>query len=138
MASPAFISKLSSSQRRLLISHIEGPQPIERTGPSGRGISSVDCLLRAGLLRAHPVGVVRPKFTDLSESGRNAVAKILSEYAEALIAVGCLEIDPALPSATRPIKMLSRIKNHRSSHIRGLGKVGQNGENNPSKAVDNG
>src|SRR5574337_676491 len=129
------VSRLSGIQRRLLIKHIEGPQPIERTGT--HGVPTVDVLLRSGYLRPYPNGVIRPRFTDLTESGRRIVARILSEYAEALISAGCLEIDPTLPSEARPIKMLSRLKTRRSARIRGLGKIAEGGENNPHEAVDN-
>jgi hypothetical protein len=106
-------SKLSSIQRRLLIRHIEGPQPIHRTGTGARGVSTADCLTNAGFLRGHPVGARPARLTELTEMGRTAVARILSEYAEALIAVGCLEIDSTIPNDKRPIRMLARMKHKR-------------------------
>lgn len=89
------IRKLTLLQREVLVSHVGGDQPVIR-GPAWQTPKLIDLKC----LRAINGG----RITTLTERGRHAAAVILGEYADALVAAGCLEPD------VRPIDMLARLK----------------------------
>lgn len=104
--------KLTTVQRRKLVEHIDGPVAIERKlkGASHEHIRDylpVDALRRLGLLNVIPHLATRPTHSELTVAGREAVARILAECAEMLVAAGALDV---FFGAERPIDVLARLK----------------------------
>jgi hypothetical protein len=83
------VERLSTNQRALLISHIDGP--FEMAEADLHMMRTRQALLKSGLLRGAPFGSIRPRQTELTERGRQAVAIILAEAADNLIRAGLLE-----------------------------------------------
>lgn len=85
-------NKLSIAQRDLIIAHIDGPQPaMVKEGPTrkflmGRGIL-ISCR-RDGTPRNRMQAV---HYTMITDDGRETMAQILADYAEALVRAGCLD-----------------------------------------------
>lgn len=113
MLSAGFIAKINQAQRKVLLEHIDAPQDFI-VRDQARNLS-VAVLMRYGLLRGDPIGVKHPRQTELTEAGRDAVARILSEYAELLIDAGCLEVDEHTAGELRPTRMLARLRVIRST-----------------------
>ena len=84
--------KMSIAQRDLLIAHIDGPQPAAvKEGPTRHSLMDRKMLKscdRNGSPRNRTLPIHYTAITDL---GRDTMAEILAEYAEALIKAGCLE-----------------------------------------------
>src|SRR5260221_7160930 len=83
---------LSASQRGCLISHIDGPQPL--TVLPGGIFRTKTILVDRGLLCVPQNGTTpkaRLKELCLSDLGREVVCHVLGEYADFLVAAGCLE-----------------------------------------------
>jgi len=103
-----FVRSLSIPQREILIKHAPGPVEyvIYRSDQDykkeiGR-LTATRKMIDMQMIRGdHPR---RPRYTSLTRHGREAVAMILAEYAEALISAGALE--PEL----RPLEMLEKLK----------------------------
>jgi len=108
VATSTFISRLSHMQRRVLFEHIEGPKAID-TSDSHRQ-QTLKALSRVSLIRGFPYGARRPSATELTNEGREVVAKLLSEYAETLIRAGCLDVDEKTAEELKPFRMLARLK----------------------------
>jgi hypothetical protein len=91
MSPRTIANNLKVWQRNILISHAaEGIKPIVREGP----MTSFNALMNKGLIRGTTVngGVpCRPTHSVLTDLGRQVVAYILAEAAEALVAAGCFE-----------------------------------------------
>jgi hypothetical protein len=107
----AFVRKVSIAQRQILIEHIDGAVPVVR-GDQCR-TQTTNALLANGLLRdaSHcGVGSSRPRETLLTERGRETVARVLAEYADALSKV--MELADA---EIRPLQMLQRLKQMRAA-----------------------
>lgn len=98
------VAGLSEPQRELLILHIDRAVGVHR----GRGmkIAASVSLMRFGLIRGEVPGVIRPKYTVLTDAGRAAVATLLAQYADALVRAGCLDHAPEL----RPLQILRRLR----------------------------
>lgn len=96
-----FVRGLRIAQRELIVKHVNGPQPFIAFGDK----QSIVALMSLNLLKgdAHH----RPRFTMLTETGREAAAMILGQYADALVEAGCLEPD-YFPE--RPLDILARLK----------------------------
>lgn len=109
---PEFISRMPSPQRKILVNHVHGPMPFNRSCVEYRAISA---LIRADLLQGLPYGSLRPHSTSLTEKGRACVANLLASYAEALIRSGCLQVDENTANEMTPARMLQRIKSARSA-----------------------
>jgi hypothetical protein len=103
MPSKTFVHNLSTAQRDLLIRHIDRAVDVVICDqPRSR-----EALLKTGLLKPElPGPQPKPRRTVLTEKGRRAVAMILAEYAEALVAAGYLE---AYQEET-PMQVLQRLK----------------------------
>lgn len=105
MINDNLIKKLSNAQRNLLIQHIDSMVPVERTiGPLRMTFVS---LMRLELITGKGPSI-RPRHTVLTMLGREVVATLLSEYAEALIRAGYLDADRRSDNA--PLLMLERLK----------------------------
>jgi hypothetical protein len=65
--------------------------------------STVAALTSAGLVRPDRKGAMRPRFTLLTELGREVVCCVLSQYADALVQCGLLDkpVDFDVPSPLR-------------------------------------
>lgn len=98
MLSDAAALRLSSAQRDMLIAHIDGDVGIIR---SFQAVAR-KALLARGLLRTPSCHTARPAFTRLTDAGRQAVAVILGDYADALVRAGMLE--------QSPLSVLQRLK----------------------------
>lgn len=107
----AYVRRISIAQRAVLVEHIDGAVALDRRDRFHT--QTVGTLMTMKLLRDERSGgvdyvcAVRPRMTMLTIRGREALAKILAEYAEALVKAGCLDGDsPAL----RPIDMIPLLK----------------------------
>jgi hypothetical protein len=107
----AYVRRISIAQRAVLVEHIDGAVPLDRRDRFHT--QTVTTLMTMKLLRDEKSGgvdyvcAIRPRATMLTIRGREALAKILAEYAEALVKAGCLGGDsPAL----RPIDMIPLLK----------------------------
>lgn len=104
----SYVRTLSIPQREILIKHVPGPVEFKVC------VSSQDLKKEVGQLMAVRKLIdlqlirgdqsFRPRYTSLTRYGREAVAIILAEYAEALILAGALEPE------RRPIEILEQIK----------------------------
>lgn len=100
---PVFIRRLSIAQREELVRHVGGAQQfiIAARATDGR-IATTRSLIEFKLLRGDDRH--RPRFTYLTNLGREAAAIILAEYADALVEAG------ALTEKLRPIDLVGLIK----------------------------
>lgn len=98
-----FLRRLSVAQREELVNHVAGAQPFT-VGPRGDGarMFCVRKLIELGLIKGDHRE--RPRFTHITDAGREAAAAILGEYADALVQAGCLE------ARLRPIDLVELIK----------------------------
>lgn len=106
---PAFVRRLSVVQRDELTKHVAGAQPVivSKMGDDGR-YQTIRKLVELQLVRGDDPH--RPRFTALTEAGRRVAAIILGEYADALVAAGCLE------EKLRPIDLVNLIKGDGERH----------------------
>jgi hypothetical protein len=102
----AFVRRLSVVQRAVLIEHVAGAKPVvvSKTGLEG-DYATVRKLIDLQLVRGDHSN--RPRFTMLTDAGREVAAILLAEYADALVAAGCLE--PSL----RPLDLARMLANTR-------------------------
>lgn len=101
----AFVRRLSVVQREVLIEHVAGAKAVVVSKQGDEGYSTVLKLISLQLVRGDHHH--RPRFTMLTEAGREAAAMVLAEYADALVAAGCLE--PAL----RPLDLARMLRDTR-------------------------
>jgi hypothetical protein len=99
MISPQRIRLLTAAQRVLLIRHIDWPVEVLTSG--SQLAQSRKILMILGLIRPHPFGAVRPRYTVMTEEGRRAVCIILGDYADALIGAGLLEQEDPVAALRR-------------------------------------
>jgi hypothetical protein len=102
------IRRLKPAQRELLVDHIDGAVELAVSYM----VQTRASLLKAGLLRGHPVGTARPRQTVLTEAGRHAVGVILGDAADSLVRAGLLEQD-------NPLAVLRRLQSDRQSPVSG-------------------
>ena len=103
MGTRDIVKRLSHDQRELLVEHVPGFCPIDyRPTVNGRQIrQTMQALIRLGLIREdRPGGKHVPTHTKITELGREVVASVLAEYAEALMSAGYTGL--ALPLEPRP------------------------------------
>lgn len=89
------IHKLSANQRAVLIMHIDGP--IEFNNENRHLVIARNAMLSGTVpfLMAQPTGTLKPRKTQLSVAGREALGAILGEAADMLIRSGLTELtDP--------------------------------------------
>ncbi len=105
-----FVRNLTIAQREALIKHVEAAQPrvFNHSDTEKRTFQATVSRL-IGLQLVMGDNPIRPRFTTLTMAGREAVAMVLGEYADALVAAGCLEMVGGKP-ALRPIEVLARLK----------------------------
>ena len=98
-----FVRRISIAQREELIRHVASNQPfiVAARGDDGR-MPTVRRLIELNLLKGDDR--VRPRHTYLTDAGRECVAMILADYADALVAAGCLT------ERVRPIDLVDLIK----------------------------
>lgn len=106
--SDAEVRRLSSAQRDLLITHIDGDVAVT----IGHGTAARQALMRSGLLYPTVPGARRPRFTRLTERGRRAVGMILGDCADALVKAGLLE-------QANPLQVLQQLKAMRQTPWKG-------------------
>lgn len=83
------IRRFSRAQRDFIIAHIDGPVQINvHYTPLGL---TRNLLVGLGVLRLVPIGAEKPRFTELTSDGREALGVILGDYADALVAAGMLD-----------------------------------------------
>jgi hypothetical protein len=105
----AYVRRISIAQRAVLVEHIDGAVPLDRRDRFHT--QTVTTLMTMKLLRDEKSGgvdyvcAIRPRATMLTIRGREALAKVLAEYADALSRV--MELADA---EIRPIQMLQRLK----------------------------
>ena len=110
--SDRIIDSLSAPLRQLLLRHIHGPVPIEyRNTRTVKTHAAAAALIRRKLLIQLPVNTIRPIETELTVAGREAVARILAQAADALVAAGALDQSVF---AERPLLVLRRLKHGRA------------------------
>jgi hypothetical protein len=87
------VRRLSHVQREMLIAHIDGPKPIRTMpGPESKNERrTTRSLENFGLLSAKRTCAIRPRSTHLTDLGREVLAAVLANYAEALVRAGCLD-----------------------------------------------
>lgn len=106
--SDRLVNGLSAPLRELLLRHVHGPVPIEyRNTRTDKTHAARAALIRRELLFPLPMNTTRPVETELTAKGRDAVAKILAQAADALVAAGALD---ASVFAERPLAVLRRLK----------------------------
>lgn len=102
------VNGLSTPLRAFLLRHVHGPVPIEYgNARTDKTYAARAALIRRQLLLPLPKNTIRPVETELTVKGRDAVAKILAQAADALVAAGALE-ESVL--AERPLIVLRRLK----------------------------
>lgn len=100
---PKLMKNLSTVQRSKLVEHVPGPVPVIRSDRNKiNDYLIVDALRRLGLVSMIPRQSSIPTHSQLTPSGREAAAKILAEWADALVAMGALE--------ARPIEIVQYLK----------------------------
>jgi hypothetical protein len=101
---------ISASMRDVLIAHLDGRKVPVIIVPKDDGMkahraacaaSSTHALIVRGMLR--PNTPRHPKYTIITDAGRAALAKLLAEYAEALIRSGYTQAgyEPPIPVSPR-------------------------------------
>ena len=103
MSAGDIVRQLPKPQRDSLVANIDGPLPV-KIGPDSATRAS---LLSKGLLRYVITNrhlSSRPHCTTMTEKGREVLATMLAEYAEALVRTGCLDAVPPIkvPRAAAP------------------------------------
>jgi hypothetical protein len=102
----AFVAKVSGAQRKMLLAHLDGPVDVD-VSQDGKTRWT---LIQRGLITADaatPYRPARPKSTRITDRGRQVVAYVLAEYADALVAAGYL--DAETPPET-PLQILRRLR----------------------------
>jgi hypothetical protein len=94
-------SRLSVAERDELVKHVGSEQPFVAYRPDNRG-KTIASLLRERLIKGEPL--TSPKKTSLTVRGREVAAIVLGEYADALVAAGCLD------RPLRPIQLALLVK----------------------------
>ena len=94
---------LTQAQRELLIEHVDGSSSVEVAIVVSDRNAARKILLSKGLIR--PDRHRPPKVTTITDDGRQVLAYVLAEYADALVRAGCvgiatpLEAKPSVPLA---------------------------------------
>lgn len=110
--SDRLVNSLSAPLREFLLRHVHGPVPIEyRNTRTDKAHAARAALIRRELLLPLPPNTIRPVETELTIKGRDAVAKILAQAADALVAAGALDESVF---AERPLAVLRRLKHGRA------------------------
>lgn len=89
MGSKETARRLSHAQRELLIAHVPAHCPVDNTisKPAADRRRTARSLIGEELIR-YETDSERPMFSVLTETGREVVAVVLGDYAEALIRAG--------------------------------------------------
>lgn len=95
--------ELKHSQRDLLIAHVDGSADIAVPVFVTEKTSARNALIAKGLLR--PDRAVRATRTIITEDGRQVLAHVLADYAEALIRAGYTGLSSPIDVRPRPIKV---------------------------------
>ena len=93
------VNRLTTSQRDMLVDHIDGEVEVIATHLARVRIS----LMQIGLLRGATCHTIRPRATVLTERGRMAVGMILGQCADRLVRAGLLEQE-------NPLQVLRQLK----------------------------
>lgn len=101
------IRKISRTQRDFLLKHVDGPHEMDER--DRQVVKAKNAMLRAGLVQGVPRGDPRPRTTELSDAGRQAVCAILGEAADALLRAGLLE-------HSDPVAALRRLRTFRRGY----------------------
>jgi hypothetical protein len=99
MINPGMVRRLSLAKRDLLIEHIDTAVLVHHKHASRTIVAK--SLMRDGLIRADMAGA-RPSATVLTPAGREAVAMILADYADAMVRAGLME--------ERPLQILQALR----------------------------
>ena len=81
---------ISNRMRDILIEHLDGPVAIVRSAP-GLGkknalrAQAITAMIGRGLLKVDDPGTARPRFTLVTDHGREILCEVLADWAEALI-----------------------------------------------------
>lgn len=102
MLHKAVARSLSQPQRELLIEHVDGSRSLEIKVAVGKNNAARKVLIAKRLLR--PDRRERPTKTFITDDGREVLAYVLAEYADALVRAGCVGI--ATPTDARPVAPL--------------------------------
>lgn len=98
-------NKLSACQRAVLIEHVPGRVPINNEIDPAAALrrSTIQALTSAELIQPDRKGAMRPRFTMLTELGREVVCCVLGQYADALVQCGLMDkpVDFTVPSPAR-------------------------------------
>lgn len=91
--------KLSRAARHLLVAHVDGTAP---NVADNHHQATLATLMTAELVSFGPgEQSARPRFSRITENGREVLGYVLAEFAEALVRAGHLE---AVPVALAPFK----------------------------------
>ncbi len=82
---------LSPAQRQCLIAHIDKPQPLVIKDAESNGLYKTKMVLCEKQLLCPTDNSPRPKSLRMTRLGREIVCHVLGEYADFLMAAGCLE-----------------------------------------------
>jgi hypothetical protein len=104
MLSDHAISRLSASQRSVLVDHVDGEVGV--VVAAYRNLQARNSLIRIGLLRTAIPNAPRPRSTVLTEEGRRVLGAVLGEYADALVRAGLLDEENSLS----PLQVLRELK----------------------------
>jgi len=98
--------RLTVTMRDILIEHVDGASPIRVRGLSTNYRRAQRALIRRKFLIVHPPShlVIRPIETRITEAGRQALAALLADYADALVRAQVIrDLMPAMTeSAPKP------------------------------------
>lgn len=105
MSISSIANKLSACQRAVLIEHVPAKMPVSNEIDAAAALrrSTLAALTGAGLVCLDRKGTMRPRFTMLTELGREVVCCVLGQYADALVRCGLLDkpVDFSVPSPLR-------------------------------------
>jgi hypothetical protein len=122
---------MSARKRDILIEHLDGQQVFMRNAHAARADGmeakllkhrwqAIDTLIQEGYLKEKNKNAITSKYTVITQSGRAALARLLADYAEALIASGYGdgEVAHAMPLPRTPETWLHLISRKRSGSLR--------------------
>ena len=103
--------RLSRSMRQILVAHVRENQPVDYTIGPIEGLFRRAChaLLSRDLIRYDHPQSPRPKFTILTDLGRETVCYVLGEYADGLVTAGVLERPPTIKVRQRRAYSLAPV-----------------------------
>lgn len=85
----ATVASLSFAQCEYLLFHVDHAVAVQRSN-----FKTLPSLLRLGLIQSDVPNCPRPRYTILTDFGRQAVCMLLANYADALVRAGCLDAEP--------------------------------------------